>query len=72
MDDLVLKSICSMSGLGFFFALVLVLANKHLKVEENPRIEKIAELLPGANCGACGWAGCRAYAEQLIDRKSVV
>ncbi|MCK4249730.1 MAG: RnfABCDGE type electron transport complex subunit B [Candidatus Omnitrophica bacterium] len=66
MDKLVLISILSMSGLGFLFALILVLANKQLKVEEDPGIEKIAGLLPGANCGACGLAGCRAYAEQLI------
>lgn len=66
MNSLFLISILSMGGLGLFFALVLVIANKQFRIEEDPRIEKAAELLPGANCGACGYAGCRAYAEKMV------
>jgi Na+-translocating ferredoxin:NAD+ oxidoreductase RNF subunit RnfB len=43
-------------------------ANKRLKVWEDPRIDAVAGMLPGANCGACGAAGCRAFAEKLVQR----
>lgn len=52
-------------GLGLFFGLFLVFAFKKLAVHEDPRVELILETLPGANCGACGYPGCAAYAEAL-------
>jgi len=67
----VLISILSMSGLGFFFALILAIASKQLKVEEDPKIGQISELLAGANCGACGYAGCHAYAEQVATGQAL-
>lgn len=57
--------IITMAALGFLFSFGLVFAYKKLKVEEDPRIEKIEEILPQANCGACGYAGCRAFAEAV-------
>ncbi len=50
---------------GFAFSILLALLSKKLKVKENPRVAKILELLPGLNCGACGFSGCRAYAEAV-------
>ncbi len=47
-------------------ATLLVLANRRLHVEEDPRIEVVEEMLPLTNCGACGWPGCRAFAEALV------
>ena len=47
-------------------ALVLVVANKKLWVYEDPRIDEVEEMLPLSNCGACGTAGCRPFAEALI------
>ncbi len=55
-----------MGGLGLFFALILALAYRFLKVQEDPRIEQTEELLPGSNCGACGEPGCHAFAEKLV------
>jgi RnfABCDGE-type electron transport complex B subunit len=55
-----------MSGLGVFFGTGLAVANRFLRVEEDPRIDMIEEMLPASNCGACGEAGCRAFSEQLI------
>jgi Na+-translocating ferredoxin:NAD+ oxidoreductase RNF subunit RnfB len=55
-----------MMGLGLFFAGVLALAYRFLRVEEDPRLEVVEELLPGNNCGACGQPGCAAFAERLI------
>lgn len=54
-----------MAGLGFILSLGLVFAYQRLRVEEDPRVEKISELLPQVNCGACGFSGCRAFAEAV-------
>ena len=52
--------------LGLLLATLLVIANRRLFVYEDPRIDDVESLLPHANCGACGTAGCRAFAEQLV------
>jgi Na+-translocating ferredoxin:NAD+ oxidoreductase RNF subunit RnfB len=44
-------------------------ANKKLYVYEDPRIDEVEDLLPKANCGACGTAGCRQFAEMLVERR---
>lgn len=48
------------------FAVLIALANKKLRVYEDPRIDVVAGMLPGANCGACGVPGCRAFAEKAV------
>ncbi len=55
-----------MAALGLLLAAMLALANKRLFVFEDPRIDQVEELLPSANCGSCGSAGCRAFAEKLV------
>jgi len=55
-----------MGGLGALLAAVLVIADKRLYVWEDPRIEEVESLLPKANCGACGCAGCHAFAEKAV------
>ena len=60
------------SILGLVFAISLVAASKKFHVDENPKIEKISELLPGANCGACGYAGCAAYAKAIIAENAEI
>ncbi|MEW6677219.1 MAG: (Fe-S)-binding protein [Pseudomonadota bacterium] len=55
-----------MAVLGGVLAWVLAMANKRLYVFEDPRIEQVEELLPKSNCGACGTAGCRNFAEQVV------
>ncbi len=67
-----LYSILSMGGIGLFFSLLIALANKKLHVEEDPKIGQIAECLPGANCGSCGYAGCNNFAEALAGGKSQI
>ncbi len=53
-------------GLSVALATILAIANSKLKVEEDPRIDVVADMLPGANCGACGLPGCRAFAERVV------
>ena len=52
--------------LGFVLALILFLIAKKFKVEEDPRIDLVEKALPGANCGGCGFAGCRAFADAAV------
>lgn len=51
--------------MGAAFGILLGFAAKAFRVEKDERVEKVAELLAGANCGGCGHAGCEAFAEAL-------
>jgi Na+-translocating ferredoxin:NAD+ oxidoreductase RNF subunit RnfB len=62
-----LISAAILGGVGTFFATMIALASRKFYVWEDPRIDEVNNLLPGANCGACGLAGCRAFAEALVD-----
>ena len=48
-------------------AIVLAIANSKLKVFEDPRIDVVADMLPGSNCGACGYPGCRGFSEKVVN-----
>ncbi|MBE0478302.1 RnfABCDGE type electron transport complex subunit B [Candidatus Aerophobetes bacterium] len=56
----------SIAALAAFFAIMLSIAHSKLKVEEDPRVERLLEALPGVNCAACGFASCRALAEAAV------
>lgn len=60
-------SVTIMVALGFFLSVILAAANAQLYVFEDPRIERIEDLLPGSNCGACGLPGCSAFAGQVVE-----
>jgi len=51
--------------LAVAFAVLLAVAHRFFRVHVDPRQEKIEEVLPGANCGSCGYGGCAAYAEAV-------
>jgi len=55
-----------MLALGVVLAGVLALASRKLYVYEDPRIDEVEDMLPHANCGACGKPGCRPFAEALV------
>jgi len=63
----VLIAVGFMAVLGLALATLLVIANRRLYVYEDPKIDVVEDMLPHANCGACGTAGCRAFAEKLVD-----
>lgn len=56
-----------MAGLGTALAAILAAANRRLHVFEDPRIDAVEEMLPKANCGACGTPGCRSFAEATVQ-----
>lgn len=62
----IVYTIAALVALGLFFAIVLYFVAQKFKVEEDPRIDEVESLLPGANCGGCGNAGCRAFAEKVV------
>jgi RnfABCDGE-type electron transport complex B subunit len=66
LEETVINAAVIMTGLGVVFATLLATADYFLKVEEDPRLEEVEDLLPGNNCGACGEPGCQAFAGKLV------
>jgi Na+-translocating ferredoxin:NAD+ oxidoreductase RNF subunit RnfB len=66
MNEIVLYTVISLSAIGLIAALILYFASRKFKVYEDPRIDEVEESLPKANCGGCGFPGCRGFAEALV------
>ncbi len=66
MTGTVLFTIATLVAIGLLFAVVLYIVAQKFKVEEDPRIAVVESILPGANCGGCGKAGCHAFAEGVV------
>ena len=66
MKDILFPAI-AMGGVGLVLGLLLAVASKIFAVEKDERAEEITGVLPGANCGSCGYAGCGAYAKAVSD-----
>ncbi len=66
MDSEILVTIISLSAVGIISAIILYYVSQKFKVYEDPRIDKVEEALPSANCGGCGFPGCRAFAEATV------
>lgn len=60
-------AVLTLAALSFLFASLLVLAHRKLYVDEDPRIEAALHMLPGTNCGACGFPGCLGLAQALAE-----
>ena len=66
----IVTAIIIISAMGIIAALMLVIAAKVLYVPEDERIGLVTEVLPGANCGACGFAGCADYAKAVVEGRA--
>ena len=64
-------ALATLGGLVLTLAIVLVVADKKLYVWEDPRIDLVQDMLPSANCGACGYPGCRPFAEALVGGQAL-
>lgn len=62
-----LAAVISLAGMGAAFGVILGIAGKKFAVEADPRVEAILQVVPGANCGACGQPGCGGYAEAVVN-----
>ena len=71
MNEITLISVVSLGALGTVAAIILYIVAQKFKVIEDPRIDVVEEKLPGANCGGCGLAGCRAFAESIVRNESL-
>ncbi|WP_041446635.1 RnfABCDGE type electron transport complex subunit B [Pseudothermotoga thermarum] len=56
--------------LGFAFGTFLAYSAKKFEVKEDPRVELVRQVLPGANCGACGYPGCDGFAKAVVAGKA--
>ncbi len=70
MNSTIIITIISLSLLALISAVILYFVAQKFKVFEDPRIDQIQEALPAANCGGCGFAGCRNFAEALVKSDS--
>ena len=66
MNTLII-AIVSITLIGAFCAALLSVASKVMHVEVDPRITRLNDVLPGTNCGACGFPGCAGYAAALVE-----
>ena len=64
--NLILISMGVLGVTAFLAAVLLYVVSLFFKVEEDPRIDLVTAVLPGANCGGCGFAGCRNFAEACV------
>ncbi len=67
---ILLYSILVLGGMGLAAGMILAYLSRRFAVWEDPKVKEIEEALPGANCGACGYAGCHAYAEAVARGKA--
>jgi Na+-translocating ferredoxin:NAD+ oxidoreductase RNF subunit RnfB len=70
MSQIILFTIITLVGIGATAAIILYFVAQKFKVFEDPRIDQVEEALPAANCGGCGFPGCRNFAETLVKTES--
>lgn len=64
---LVIPATLTLGGLSILFGVLLGISSRVFAVEEDVRVKAIREVLPGVNCGMCGYSGCEAYAEAVVS-----
>ena len=70
MSQIILFTIITLVAIGAAAAIILYFVAQKFKVFEDPRIDQVEEALPAANCGGCGFPGCRNFAETLVKTES--
>ena len=69
--NLILVAVISLGAIGLIAAVILYVASKKFAVYEDPRIAQVAEVLPQANCGGCGYPGCSGFAAACVKAGSL-
>ena len=62
-----IKAVGVVLAISAVLGFLLAVASKYLAVKEDPRIGEVLNLLPGANCGGCGFAGCSGMADSIVN-----
>lgn len=66
MNTTILLTVITLSLLGIVLAVILYFVAEKFKVYEDPRIDEVEAMLPGANCGGCGYPGCRGLSDAIV------
>ncbi len=69
--NVIMIAVVSLGVIALVLALVLYVTSKKFAVHEDPRIAQVTEVLPGANCGGCGFPGCSAMASAIVESGSM-
>lgn len=69
--NVILIAVISLGAIALISAAILYVASKKFAVYEDPRIALVAEVLPQANCGGCGYPGCRGLAEAAVKASTM-
>jgi len=69
--SIILYTVLMLSVLGVLAAVILYFVAQKFKVYEDPRIDEVEAVLPGANCGGCGYPGCRGFAEAFVKADDI-
>lgn len=69
--SIILYTVLMLSTLGVVSAVILYFVAQKFKVYEDPRIDEVEAVLPGANCGGCGYPGCRGFAEAFVKADDI-
>lgn len=69
--DIVVYGLIVLAALGIVFGIALAIVAARFVVKVDPKVEKVRDALPGANCGACSFAGCMGYAEAVVASPEV-
>lgn len=70
--NIILYPLLVLGGLGLLFGVILSLASKAFAVETDPKVDEIRSVLPGANCGGCGYPGCDGFASSVAEGKAPI
>ncbi|MFW5851928.1 MAG: RnfABCDGE type electron transport complex subunit B, partial [Bacteroidota bacterium] len=71
MNEAMFFPVIILSSIGLAAAIILFFVSKKFKVIENPLIDEVEEMLPAANCGGCGYPGCRKFAQVFVESDNV-
>lgn len=64
------SAILTLVVIGAILGCLLGIANQYLAVEEDHRVEEVLGMLPGVNCGGCGYPGCEGFANALVSKEA--
>ena len=67
----IISAVTVLGGTGIISAALLYIVARKFKVKEDPRIDDVEKMLPGANCGGCGFSGCRDFATNCVNSGSL-
>jgi len=65
--SVILISVLILVAMGIIIGVLLGIASEVFHVEVDPKIQAIEDILPGLNCGACGYPGCSGYAKAVVE-----